>query len=461
MDMCLAEVIGQKASASTRPRMDVLATWLSRRANVGDRVEACVFANVAAGQEAQLARWVANLRQWGWSVFVKPKQHRRDDIDDEMVRHIERHFRQGTLVELIVASHDGRAFASALGRYAQAGVAVTLLGFRERMNLGAGHEGVEFLDLEHVSGVFAEPLPRTNLFDLPRGGRWFESFTEIEGVRAEPIPDEDLAEAVPTPDLDRADVVAFVRQALSSSRDGGLSLQEAGELLRASFPGFTLEGSGYLSVSDLLDELQASGDVAVSKSDNGHLLHAVPTDDPHAAASSAEPAERSSAAGPLGPPTDAAGTTPDAESPTQAPPTQALSSTVIDLTDRAAPSAPVTTPATNPPPTVEAATVEAATVEASEAPVAIGHAVVVELATFGDRSCDGEEAEGEGEGERNGESVAAEAETAPLGATDAEPDADEQRPAATTPGREWPTADQVARANPIYRMFGFDPNGAA
>ena len=27
--------------------------------------------------------------------------------------------------------------------------------------------------------------------------------------------------------------------------------------------------------------------------------------------------------------------------------------------------------------------------------------------------------------------------------------------------RDWPTADQVARANPIYRMFGFDPNGAA
>jgi len=276
MDMCLAEIIGRKASPSIRPRMDALAGWFAGRARGGDRVEAAVFANVAPGHETRLAGWVANLRQWGWSVFVKPKQHRADDVDDEMVRHIERHFRQGNLVELVIASHDGKAFVPLIRRFLADDVAVTLLGFRERMSADLLASGAEFVDLEYVPGVFVEPLPRTNLFDLPRGGRWFEAMQPLEGTAApEPEPEEPPAPAEPVCDLDRGEVVAFIRQAVGEADDRTLSLQAAGDLLRHAFPGFTLEGSGYLSVTDLLEELQLDGDIRISRTETGHLLHQV------------------------------------------------------------------------------------------------------------------------------------------------------------------------------------------
>lgn len=179
MDMCLAEVIRHKASGATRPRMDAVAAWMAARCKPGERVEACVFANVGSGHEEPLARWVANLRDWGWSVFVKPKTQPRDDIDAEMIRYIERPFRQGSLVELIVASHDSRAFAAALQRYAQAGVEVTVLGYRERERVASTNDSLQFLDVEDVPDAFVEPLPRTNLFDLPSGGRWFGPFANL------------------------------------------------------------------------------------------------------------------------------------------------------------------------------------------------------------------------------------------------------------------------------------------
>ena len=286
MDMCLAEIIGRKATAATRPRMDALANWLAERSLVGDQVEACVFANVGAGQEAQLARWVANLRQWGWSVFVKPKQQRRDDIDDEMCRHIARRFNQGSLGELIVASHDAKAFEKSLLHLTEEGVAVHVLGYREREVLAAAHPQIGFIDLESVPGVFEEPLPRTNLFDLPPGGRWFDSFCAIEGTaRVQPDGGEDIAplldHRVDLPQEEppaRSDVVAFVTTAVGDADEVGLSLQEAGELLRARFPGFSLHEAGYESVGDLLDELQASGEVLVTKSENGHVLRPLPSD---------------------------------------------------------------------------------------------------------------------------------------------------------------------------------------
>lgn len=337
MDMCLAEVIGQKGSATTRPRMDAVAAWLAARTDFEDRVEACVFANVGAEHEESLARWVANLRQWGWSVFVKPKIQRRDDIDDEMIRYIERRFHQGALVELIVASHDARAFTGPLTRYAQAGVRVSVLGFRERERLASANPIVEFIDLESVPGSFETPLPRTNLYDLPAGGRWFHTFTALNGTRADPVgPGEDqhphtdaaghtsspipsdsntvaqpLAEitenpATPAdtwrggrardgdedgegPSLDPADepaagprptrtqVADFLRAAATDAEGRSISLKQAAALLRDHFAGFSLLSAGYVSVADLLNELQTGNAIEVTRSGDGHHLTARPS----------------------------------------------------------------------------------------------------------------------------------------------------------------------------------------
>jgi hypothetical protein len=217
-------------------------------------------------------------------VFVKPKQHRRDDVDIEMARHLDRRFNQGRLREVVLASHDAKAFAEPLGRVARSGVSVAVLGFRERASFAAEHPDLVFVDVEDVPGAFARPLPRTNLFDLPSTGRWFAPFVEVQpapapgpeaGTAADPAPAGTAPpEAVEGPPS-RADVVHLVIsevEAIAETGAAGLLLQHAGELLRDHFPGFSLEDAGFRSHTDLLDELLATREVAVERTAAGALL---------------------------------------------------------------------------------------------------------------------------------------------------------------------------------------------
>ncbi len=262
MDMCLSEVIGEKATIATRPDMGAVLRWFVERAMAGDNVEACVFANVARGMEAPIAGWVANLRHLGFSVFVKPKQHRRDDVDVEMLRHIERRAAQPSLVELVVASHDAKAFADPLTRHARNGVRTTVMGYRERDVFASDSGVIDFVDVEDVPGAFGRPLPRTNLYDLPSGGKWFSPFVEIV------VPDEPEPAEVP----DRAAIVESVIEAVDGAAAdgrGGLTLAEVGELVRNRWPRLRLEDAGFAGVAELLDALEATGSVRVQRDGDG------------------------------------------------------------------------------------------------------------------------------------------------------------------------------------------------
>ncbi len=271
MDRCLSEVLGRKALAAHRPRMDELVAWFTRRSDLGDCVEACVFATVAAGNEARLAPWVSKLRQWGWSVFVRPKHQHHDLVTDVVARHVEHHFRHGNLGEVVIASHNVEAFGEALRRYTQSGVSVTVLGFREHLAFDHLAADVHFVDLEDLPGVFTTPLPRTNLLDLPSGGRWFQPLEPLQATLAH-TPTSETQAPVPDFEPDRTDVVSFLREAINAAPPAGLKLQAAGNSLRQAFPGFSLDGSGFSSVRDLLKELQAGGDIRITGTEHGHLL---------------------------------------------------------------------------------------------------------------------------------------------------------------------------------------------
>jgi putative heme uptake system protein len=54
-----------------------------------------------------------------------------------------------------------------------------VLGFSEYAGGLSSVEGVRFVDLEAIEGLFAEPLPRLNLELLPVDGRWFEPTGEL------------------------------------------------------------------------------------------------------------------------------------------------------------------------------------------------------------------------------------------------------------------------------------------
>ena len=171
IDMTLANVIGARPSASSRPRFDAVARWLLAAA--ADReVEGCVFANVPPGAAATMRGWVEAIRSFGYAVFARPKLGPGDDIDADMLAHIAKRSHTHVLHRLVVASGDGRNFAEPLEKLAREGVEVVVLSFVEVAGYAQESDLLTFVDLEDVPGAFTSPLPRVRLDNLPEGGAW-------------------------------------------------------------------------------------------------------------------------------------------------------------------------------------------------------------------------------------------------------------------------------------------------
>jgi uncharacterized protein len=171
IDMTLANVIGARPSATSRPRFDAVARWLLAASDDRD-VEGCVFANVPPGAAATMRGWVEAIRSFGYAVFARPKLGPGDDIDADMLAHIAQREKSHRLHRLVVASGDGRNFAEPLEKLAREGVEVVVLSFVEVAGYAQESEALQFVDLEDVPGAFTSPLPRVRLDNLPEGGAW-------------------------------------------------------------------------------------------------------------------------------------------------------------------------------------------------------------------------------------------------------------------------------------------------
>ncbi|MFP4636314.1 MAG: NYN domain-containing protein [Nitriliruptoraceae bacterium] len=183
VDMTLANIIDGKPTAKDRPDLAVLGDWLVEQAGPDDTTEACVFINVAPHVAGPLRGWVMWLLEEGFRVFAKPKDG-ESDVDDDMLDHLHDRLDEGDLAAVYVGSNDARAFAEPLADIAERGIAAAVLGFAEYAGSLTAVEGVRFIDLETIEGLFAEPLPRITLETLPEEGRWFEP-TGTLGRRAE------------------------------------------------------------------------------------------------------------------------------------------------------------------------------------------------------------------------------------------------------------------------------------
>lgn len=173
VDMTLANIIEGKPTPKERPDLAVLGSWLVDHADPDDDVEAAVFVNVAPHVAGPMRGWVMWLLEQGYRVFAKPK-HGESDVDDDMIGHLWDRFEEGDLDAVYVGSNDARAFLEPLTELADHGVAVSVLGFAEFAGGLSTAEGVRFVDLESIEGLFGEPLPRLTLELLPVEGRWFE-----------------------------------------------------------------------------------------------------------------------------------------------------------------------------------------------------------------------------------------------------------------------------------------------
>ncbi|MDQ3931572.1 MAG: NYN domain-containing protein [Actinomycetota bacterium] len=191
VDMTLANIIDSKPTAKERPDLDVLGEWLMGRAGAANEVEACVFVNVSPHVAGPMRGWVLWLLEEGFRVFAKPKIA-DSDVDADMLAHIESRVEEGDLEAVYVGSNDARNFLQPLETLATNGIGVTVLGFAEYAGGLSMSERLRFVDLEDIPGLFAEPLPRINLENLPANGRWFEPTGSL-GAAREP---RDIAEGV-------------------------------------------------------------------------------------------------------------------------------------------------------------------------------------------------------------------------------------------------------------------------
>lgn len=171
IDMTLSNVIGGRPTPSSRPRFDAVARWLLAGA-FDHEVEGCVFANVPPGGAVSMRGWIEAIRSFGYAVFARPKLGPDDDVDADMLAHIEQRVHSHHLRRLVVASGDGRNFLEPLEKLARDGVDVTVLSFAEVAGYAQESDILTFLDLEDVPGAFTQPLPRVRLDNLPVGGAW-------------------------------------------------------------------------------------------------------------------------------------------------------------------------------------------------------------------------------------------------------------------------------------------------
>jgi len=192
LDMGLGSILGRRPTALERPRFDALGRWLlARTADVSARAqsapdvriepEATVFTNIAPGSADVVRPWVEALRNVGFAVFAKPKIDEDSDVDRDMLEHIERRRTEG-LAALVVASADGQAFRQPLEEVARDGTPVQVIGFREHASWALASDTLEFVDLEDITGVFREPLPRIGLDSLPEQGAWLQPFRPLSAL---------------------------------------------------------------------------------------------------------------------------------------------------------------------------------------------------------------------------------------------------------------------------------------
>lgn len=187
LDFILGNLLGRRTPRpEERPRFDTLARWLVDRTAPGEVPEATVFINLPPDRVEQVRGFIDFLRSTGFGVFAKPKVRDEDDIDAELLAHITARAADGPVSEVLLASCDqyrdrpGQTLADLAQR-----VPLTVLGFREVCTAAITMDGVGFIDLEDIPGLFEVALTReVPLESLPLEGAWLpprQTLTDLFG----------------------------------------------------------------------------------------------------------------------------------------------------------------------------------------------------------------------------------------------------------------------------------------
>ncbi len=185
IDVALGTLLGGRAPRpEERPRFDALARWLVARTPADEVPEASVFINIPPDRIDAIRGFVEMLRGTGFSVYARPKLSEADDIDEALLDHLRERAAAVPLTEVLLASADQYRDAGdgSLADLA-ARLPLTVLGFREFNRAAIAMDGVRFIDLEEIPGLFEVALEReTPLEALPPEGAWLPARRSLRDI---------------------------------------------------------------------------------------------------------------------------------------------------------------------------------------------------------------------------------------------------------------------------------------
>lgn len=202
MRASLASVLVSSPPSEAVADLESVFLWLEERCRYGEEAQACLFTVIEPGNEAQAAQHITDIRNQGFAVVVRPATGASSaPLTPSLRAYVDRAMADGSVAELVVASHDADGLRVHLDELAGRGVKVSLLGFREKAQFAAESSLIDFIDVESVSGAFAFPLPRTNLYDLPLDGVALPPLRKPTRGGAKPAPPTPVKPApAPTPE---------------------------------------------------------------------------------------------------------------------------------------------------------------------------------------------------------------------------------------------------------------------
>ena len=132
MHTTLASVLVDEPGGVPEIDLEAVFLWLDARCQGDEAPDAYLFTTVEPGREADDVARITEIRTKGFGTVVR--RGRSGDgsvhLTELLRRHVDTTLTGGSVVELIVASHDGDRLAARLQDIAGGPVTVTVLGFR-------------------------------------------------------------------------------------------------------------------------------------------------------------------------------------------------------------------------------------------------------------------------------------------------------------------------------------------
>lgn len=251
-NICISHGVLIRVSPNSTEKLslDRVAAWLANRAQQRRLVaSATVFTNVPM-RDIEAKRDAAQaVRSAGFGLYARPKRQPGDDVDAAIAAYIRAEVAKGHVAEVIVASHDRRAFAPVLADAAAHGVSAFVLGYPKLAAWADDVEGVSLIDMESVAHCFREGLPAGDLAHLPAEGALLPP---LGGLRRRTAV-RPAAGSQFRPPKPGVTLLLEALRVLGRGTDGGWVLKaRLRPEMRRLDPQFTPESYGYANLAEML-----------------------------------------------------------------------------------------------------------------------------------------------------------------------------------------------------------------